>query len=73
MSRLLLLQAPATTPAGACDEIPANISWRDQPIESLTRKQLIEAVTDSYRRINQLKDERDAALATVAQLWARVP
>lgn len=35
------------------------ISWRDKPITDCTREELLEALVGAFRRINQLRDERD--------------
>jgi hypothetical protein len=36
------------------------ISWRGKPLTALTREQLMQALSNAYHRINQLRDERDA-------------
>ena len=47
------------------------IDWRGTPIEDLSREQLIDALYSAYHRINQLRDERNQAQATVAHLWTK--
>lgn len=45
-------------------QAPEAISYRDRPITTLTREELLDALVHAYNRLGQLKDEREAQRAT---------